>query len=176
MLKDAASAAVYGARASFGVILITTKGASSKDKVSVTYSANFAWSNPTILPNFVSSVDDAYASMQAYYGGSGTNKSVVGDMLYEEMIPYFEKWYEQHGDRYDRIVALQPYQDENNIGDYRVINGKMIRYADWDTKKTLYKAAPSQKHNVTLGRHQRQDSVSSELRLRRPREHDALQS
>ena len=150
VLKDAASAAVYGARASFGVILITTKAAAKQDKVSVSYSANFAWSTPTVLPNFVSSVEDAYASLQPYYRGLGSNKSVVGDMLYSEMIPWFEKWYEQHGDRYDRIVALQPYQDENNIGDYRIVDGKIIRYADWDMNETVYRWAPQQKHNVSL--------------------------
>ena len=153
VLKDAASSAVYGARASFGVILITTKGANKKDKVSVTYSANFAWSTPTVLPEFVSTVDEVPAALQPYYrgvAGVNGNKSVVGDMFYTEMLPYFEKWYEQHGDKYDRIVALQPYVDENNIGDYRIVDGKMIRYADWDVSKTLYKAAPSQKHNVSL--------------------------
>lgn len=150
VLKDAASSAVYGARASFGVILITTKGASKKDKVSVSYNANFAWSTPTIIPNFVSSYEDATASLQPYYRGLGSNKSVVGDMLYSEMIPWFEKWYEQHGDRYDRIVPLQPYVDENNIGDYRIVDGKIIRYADWDMKETVYRWAPQQKHNVSL--------------------------
>ena len=152
VLKDASSAAVYGARASFGVVLITTKGATKKDKVSVSYSANFAWSNPTVLPTFVNTIDEAHASLQAYYRNptSGNSKSPVGDMFYSEMLPYFEKWYEQHDGRYDRIVALQPYVDENNVGDYRVINGKWIRYADWDARKTLYKAAPSQKHNVSL--------------------------
>ncbi len=150
VLKDAASAAVYGARASFGVILITTKEAAKKDKVSISYSANFAWSTPTVLPNFVSSVEDAKASLQTFYRGMGSDKSVVGDMFYKDMIPYFEKWYEQHGDRYDKIVSLQPYVDENNIGDYRIINGKIIRYADWDMKETVYRWAPQQKHNVSL--------------------------
>ncbi|MDE6437965.1 MAG: TonB-dependent receptor [Muribaculaceae bacterium] len=151
VLKDAASAAVYGARASFGVILITTKSADKKDKVSVNYSANFSWATPTVLPNFVRSYEDAEASLQAYYSGNGaSDKSVVGDMFYSEMIPYFKTWYEQHGDRYSSIVALQPYQDENNIGDYRIIDGKFIRYADWDMKNTVYQWAPQQKHNVSL--------------------------
>ena len=37
VLKDAASAAIYGARGAFGVVLISTKNP-SKDKTSVTYS------------------------------------------------------------------------------------------------------------------------------------------
>ncbi len=150
VLKDASSSAIYGARAAFGVILITTKGAAKKDKVSVNYSANFAWSSSTVLPSFVNTIDEANAALQAYARNTGSNKTPVGDMFYSEMLPYFQKWYEQHDGPYDRIVALQPYVDENNVGDYRIVNGKLIRYADWDAQKTLYKAAPSQKHNVTL--------------------------
>ncbi len=153
VLKDAASAAVYGARASFGVILITTKGANKKDKVSVNYSANFAWSQVTTLPEFVSTVDEVPAAMQPYYRGvAGTNgyKSVVGDMDLMEMLPYFEKWHEQHNGKYSGIVSLQPYVDDDHVGDYRIINGRIIRYADWDLESTIYKTAPSQKHNVSL--------------------------
>lgn len=41
VLKDAASAAVYGAKGAYGVILVTTKGA-KKEKVSVNYNGSFA--------------------------------------------------------------------------------------------------------------------------------------
>ncbi len=150
VLKDAASSAVYGSRASFGVILITTKSANKKDKVSVNYSANFAWSSSTILPEFVDNVTEANAALQAYARGTGSNKTPVGDMFFSEMLPYFEQWYAQHSGKYNGIVALQPYVDEDNIGDYRIVNGKLIVYADWSAKKTLYKTAPSQKHNVSL--------------------------
>ncbi|MDE6486378.1 MAG: TonB-dependent receptor [Muribaculaceae bacterium] len=153
VLKDAASSAVYGARAAFGVVLITTKGANKKDKVSVSYSNNFAWSAPTTMPDFAYAADDVLGSLQAYYRNSGTNKTVVGDMYYADILPYLETWQQQHGGkRYDSYVQLQPYQDENNIGDYRVFDdGSWFRYADWDINKTLYNsAAPSQKHNISL--------------------------
>ena len=39
VLKDAASAAIYGSRAANGVILITTKSASMNEKTSVTFEA-----------------------------------------------------------------------------------------------------------------------------------------
>lgn len=45
VLKDAASSSIYGAKAAFGVILITTKKGAKTDRVDVTYSANFAWQN-----------------------------------------------------------------------------------------------------------------------------------
>ncbi|WP_234573597.1 SusC/RagA family TonB-linked outer membrane protein [Rhodohalobacter sp. 614A] len=51
VLKDASSAAVYGARGAFGVVLITTKEPET-DQISVTYNGNFGFKKPTILPDF----------------------------------------------------------------------------------------------------------------------------
>lgn len=45
ILKDAASAAIYGARAANGVVLITTK-AGSKGKATVNYDVSYGWQNP----------------------------------------------------------------------------------------------------------------------------------
>ena len=52
VLKDAASAAIYGARGAFGVVLITTK-APAKGKTSITYSSNFSIKKPTTVPDMV---------------------------------------------------------------------------------------------------------------------------
>src|SRR3989337_1478935 len=52
VLKDAASQAIYGARAAAGVILITTKR--GKDgKLQINYDYEFGVSKPTMLPSFV---------------------------------------------------------------------------------------------------------------------------
>lgn len=48
VLKDASSAAIYGARAAFGVILITTKQGKG-DRIQVDYNNNFSWKRPTSL-------------------------------------------------------------------------------------------------------------------------------
>ena len=45
VLKDAAAASIYGAKASNGVILITTKKGSGTAKAQVSYSGNFSWQN-----------------------------------------------------------------------------------------------------------------------------------
>jgi TonB-dependent SusC/RagA subfamily outer membrane receptor len=45
VLKDAASAAIYGAKAAFGVILITSKKGAKTESVNVTYSGNVAFQN-----------------------------------------------------------------------------------------------------------------------------------
>lgn len=52
VLKDAASAAIYGARAGFGVVLITTKN--NKDgQTHITYNGRFSFSAPTTKTNFM---------------------------------------------------------------------------------------------------------------------------
>lgn len=49
VLKDAASAAIYGARAANGVILVTTKQG-KEGKISITYDGFVGWSNPYRQP------------------------------------------------------------------------------------------------------------------------------
>lgn len=53
VLRDAASAAIYGARAAYGVLLITTKQGAAGGKQTVSYNNYFAWSKPTVLPEAV---------------------------------------------------------------------------------------------------------------------------
>ena len=55
VLKDAASASIYGVRAANGVILITTKRGSEASKPTVTYSGSVSAQSPTVLPDFVDS-------------------------------------------------------------------------------------------------------------------------
>lgn len=52
VLKDAASAAIYGSRAASGVILITTKRA-SEGKVSMQYQYEYGYETPTTHPDYV---------------------------------------------------------------------------------------------------------------------------
>lgn len=60
VLKDAASASIYGSRASNGVILVTTKR-SKEEKVKISYNAYFGVNRPTELPAPV----DAIGYMEA---------------------------------------------------------------------------------------------------------------
>ena len=53
VLKDAASAAIYGARGAFGVILITTKKG-KEGKMVVNYTNNFGVTSPTVRTDFIS--------------------------------------------------------------------------------------------------------------------------
>ncbi|MDR0536688.1 MAG: TonB-dependent receptor [Tannerellaceae bacterium] len=75
VLKDAASASIYGVRAANGVVLITTK-TGFEQKPSITYSGNYAIQEATILPDFVSSYE--WAKM---YNECWPAKAYTDDML-----------------------------------------------------------------------------------------------
>lgn len=71
VLKDAASAAIYGSKAANGVILVTTKRGKS-GKTSVSYSNNVSFSNVATLIDRMSSYDYAslYNQLTVQNGGS----------------------------------------------------------------------------------------------------------
>lgn len=91
VLKDAASAAIYGARGSFGVVLITTKRA-SKGKTTVNYSANFSRQSLAKKPEFVT---DAVTWLEhfraAYYNAQGT----VPTSINNNTQYYSDEWLER---------------------------------------------------------------------------------
>ncbi len=53
ILKDAASASVYGVKGANGVILVTTKRGSASDKINVTYNGSFSASTNANFPQFL---------------------------------------------------------------------------------------------------------------------------
>lgn len=73
VLKDAASAAIYGARAAFGVILITTKQGKKDTAPQFNYNNNFSFSKASELPQKASPLE----SVLAYKGMGWANDTYV---------------------------------------------------------------------------------------------------
>ncbi len=72
ILKDAASASIYGSRASNGVILIKTKsGANANGKVSFTYNNYVGIRSPTIMHDVISNTADHMALINTVVVNSG---------------------------------------------------------------------------------------------------------
>jgi TonB-linked SusC/RagA family outer membrane protein len=67
VLKDAAASAVYGSRAAFGVILVTTKRGKS-GKIQFNYNNNFRSTRPVLLPKMM----DSY-TFALYFNDAGRN-------------------------------------------------------------------------------------------------------
>lgn len=57
VLKDAAASSIYGSRAPFGVILITTKSGTDEGKVTINYNNSFRWGSPINMNHMMNSVD-----------------------------------------------------------------------------------------------------------------------
>lgn len=87
VLKDASSAAIYGARASFGVLLITTKSG-KKGKTRIRYTNNFGYSQPLRTPKVVSDPLQAAEIQQlAWNGYIGSN-----NVSLTQIIDYLEAY------------------------------------------------------------------------------------
>lgn len=84
VLKDAASGAVYGARAANGVILVTTKRGSS-GKVQLNYSYSYSFDKPSQIPEFVDAKD-----MVRLNNYARTNRGVT-PMFDDEEVAFFNE-------------------------------------------------------------------------------------
>ena len=124
-LMDAASASIYGARAAFGVVLVTTKEA-KQQKLTVSYNDNFSFKNPAIIPEFEL---DPYLVMQKRQEGTGGWYNLVDDWdLLKQMS---EEGVE---------VMINP-----NNPEYYIYAGRTNWY-----KEAIKKNAFSQIHNISL--------------------------
>ncbi len=86
-LKDAASSAIYGARAAYGVVLVTTKQG-RKDHMNVSYSGYYGLKNPTYKPKYVNSWEYAELFNEAKYNSNPANGKNQG--FTEEEIKWFK--------------------------------------------------------------------------------------
>lgn len=149
VLKDAASASIYGTQAAFGVILITTKKAEKGDKVQVKYTNNFAWDHATMLPQY----PDVPTQLEAviYATQRAKMEGELFGMKFTDLLPYAQAWKEQNGSKKLGNVEMRPYVDGSNVGDYRFVGSQPLYYADYDVAGIWYNsAAPSQSHNVSV--------------------------
>ena len=103
VLKDASSSAIYGSRAAFGVILVTTK--SGKDsRMSVSYNGNVRFSTATQIPEMPNSYDFARYWNDAAANSGGGDPPFKQDML--EKIKNHINGTPKPGDEATTIMSL----------------------------------------------------------------------
>lgn len=81
VLKDAASAAIYGARAANGVILVTTKQGAVGDKVHISYHGNVGLHTPTKLYDRVTNSVEYMELANLAWKNFGTGKQYTQDQI-----------------------------------------------------------------------------------------------
>lgn len=131
VLKDGASAAIYGARAAYGVILITTKKGTQSEKPTVSFSATGYWANAALEYHKVNSLEyiNFYDEAQINSGGSAEYTGLRRQMIED----YF------YGRRTDPT-----YIDPSNT------DGKYSYCANNDWWDSLYKTSFNQNYNISV--------------------------
>lgn len=131
VLKDAASASIYGARAAFGVILITTKGGKTGEgKVRFSYTGNAAFYNPISTLQFLDPTDEIPGLIAAGTRTDGAVPEFFG-ANYNTMLTGIQNWKEKYAN--NRTSNEMVYGE-----DWEIKNGTPYFYRVWDTNKELY--------------------------------------
>lgn len=135
VLKDAASASIYGSRAPFGVILVTTKKGKT-GKFTVNYNDSFRWNTPTKRPRTV----DSYR-FATYFNDAAENAQAAGKFTPERL--------QRIKDYMDGKITTKNIPDPSNPANW----GDPYEYANdnvdwWDT---IYKDwSFAQEHTASL--------------------------
>ena len=136
VLKDVASSSIYGSRAPFGVILITTKKG-SKGGINVNYNNSFRFSHMMNLPKMCSSVETAHAINDAM-SNAGKAHSFTTEQI-TKMQQYIDG---------EALYGTIP--DENNPSIWSTATiGELFANTDWYDE--LYKNNVfGQEHNLSI--------------------------
>lgn len=120
VLKDAASASIYGSRAAAGVIVITTKRAKEQD-LSLNYNYEYGWEMPTKLPEYVGAQRFLEMSNELRY-----NDNPDGG------------WFQQY-----------PEEQVNNWMKRHAVDPENYPDTDWQ-ELILKDSAPRQTHSISI--------------------------
>lgn len=102
VLKDAASASIYGSRAAYGVILITTKGGKKNQPTRVSLDASVSFNSPTTRPSYMDSME--YASWL-----NAANTTTNGkNLLSQEEMEHIEAYYNDPVNNSPVFIATDP--------------------------------------------------------------------
>jgi len=135
ILKDASAASIYGSRAAFGVILITTKRGKS-GKLQLNYNNSLRSSTPVLMPKMM----DSY-TFALYFNDAGQNGGSA---------PHFNAAHLQRIlDYQNGVISNTTIPDPNNPT--RWADGYAHGNANQDWYKAMYRSKTlAQEHNFSL--------------------------
>lgn len=97
VLKDAASSSIYGAKAAFGVILITTKKGSKTETNNVVYSSNLSWQSP-FKEIDIAGVDGLEYTLEAHENMKTSGPAGGFWRINRESFERIKEWQTKYGD------------------------------------------------------------------------------
>lgn len=143
VLKDAAASAIYGARAPYGVILITTKKGKREGKMTVSYNGNVSRNTPDRLPSMLDSY--TFARVMNEMGDNAGGRAYPQATL-DRIIAY------QKGD-WDYLKQFLP-ADATHYETVALPGGRWAHtndsHANYDWYKDFYGHSINQNHNVSI--------------------------
>ena len=130
VIKDASAAAIYGTKAAFGVILITTKSGKFNQKGRISYGYDVMWSSPSAIPDIMDSEQIQTFVIENAEWTLGTVSQL----------------------NRDKLAAIQKYKANPTAENHWMTNGNNIL---WVGNMNPYKLAvrnsyPLQKHNLNI--------------------------
>ncbi len=144
-LKDAASASIYGSRAAYGVILVTTKKA-KEGKFRINYNYNIGIQDQTYTPEYVGSQD--YIRL---YNEAATNSG-------QSLLPYtdqIDKFDGSDPDHYPDTDWLSLFLDDNSLFQKHSVGasgGDKVKYnlnLAYMDKDGIYKGRNTKRYNLS---------------------------
>ena len=135
VLKDAASAAIYGARAAGGVILVTTKRPKGETSFQLNYNNNFAFATAMNLPEQAPLME----YLQAY-------SDAAGDQFWTMGSPSVSKW----------MGYLEQYRNNPSsiptVGDgiFKDTDGAVYYMNEKDLVKNMLETSFQHTHNISM--------------------------
>lgn len=135
VLKDAASGAIYGARAAGGVILVTTKRPKGETTFQLNYNNNFAFASAMNLPEQAPLAE----YLKAY-------SDAAGDQFWTMGSPSVSKW----------LGYLEQYRNNPSsiptVGDgmYKDADGGVYYMNEKDLVKNMLETSFQQTHNISM--------------------------
>lgn len=137
VLKDASASAIYGAKASSGVILITTKsGKDSEGKASISYNGRVGWKQNTTSTDFIHTGYDHVNIVNQFY------EAYQGKLMANYTDKDLQMLYDRRNDKTEN-----PDRPWTVVGD----DGKYYYYGNFDWYDYFYrKTRPEQEHNISV--------------------------
>ena len=144
VLKDAASSSIYGSKAAFGVILITTKSGAQTDKFEVSYSNNFSWQDPAKSIE-IGGIEALQYTLDAQINRGEPMPAGGFWRISPESLEKAIEWQKQYGGKVkwnDPVVYGRDwYYDGKDKYGYRLYDAAKAMVRNW---------APTMSHNLSV--------------------------
>ena len=144
VLKDGSAAAIYGSRASNGVILITTKSGAQTDKFEVSYSNNFSWQDPAKSIE-IGGIEALQYTLDAQINRGEPMPAGGFWRISPESLEKAIEWQKQYGGKVkwnDPVVYGRDwYYDGKDKYGYRLYDAAKAMVRNW---------APTMSHNLSV--------------------------